>query len=87
MLGVTLASHGASGLSPDLYRLSVLTDHGARYGSRCGYVGTDPCDGIVQISVDGAASRTVAFQIPAGSSGSILYDDGRYPTSSDFTLD
>jgi len=82
----TLTSHGASGLALNVYSLSVLAD-GARYLSNCGYLGSNPCDGSIGVPVDGTSSCTAAFQVrDSVAGGTLVYDDGRYQASADFTL-
>jgi len=83
---MTLTSHGASGLALNVYSLVVLADS-ARYLSNCGYLGPNPCDGSIGVPVDGTSSCTAAFQVrDSVAGGTIVYDDGRYQASADFTL-
>jgi len=83
---MTLTSHGASGLALNVYSLAVLADS-ARYMSSCGYLGPDPCDGSIGVPVDGTSSCTAAFQVrDSVAGGTLVYDDGRYQASADFTL-
>ena len=84
---LTLTSDGASGLALDLYRVILDADN-ARYTSGCGYGSADPCDGSIGVPVDGASSCTAAFQVrDTVTAGTLEYDDGRYRTSAEFTLD
>ena len=83
---MTLTSHGASGLALNVYSLVVLADN-ARYMSGCGYLGPDPCDGSIGVPVDGTSACTAAFQVrDSVGGGTLVYDDGRYQASADFTL-
>jgi hypothetical protein len=84
---VTVASHGATGLSLDLSHFGV-TAAGARYASPCGYLDPDPCDYAIGVPVDGSASCSAAFELPSTvAAGTVFYGDGRYAASADFALE
>ena len=70
----------------NFFSASSLADT-ARYLSNCGYLGPDPCDGSIGVPVDGTSTCTAAFQVrDSVGAGTLVYDDGRYQASADFTL-
>jgi hypothetical protein len=90
VLQVTFAytSHdGASGLDLSSYQF-VLEAGGAVYDpSYCGYV-ADPCDPSIGVPVDGSASCSLLFQVPASvTEAELRAVNTRYPAAATFGLD
>jgi hypothetical protein len=77
-IALALASHdGASGLTLG-GPFSIVVD-GARYLPAYCAAAPDACDYRIGVPVDGAASCTTFFEVPAGATtGSLEIDDGRY---------
>lgn len=91
LLQVTFAytSHdGASGLDLNPYQF-VLEAGGAIYDpTGCGYGLSDYCDGAIGVPIDGSASCSLVFQVPASVTEAALHAVGtRYPATGELALD
>jgi hypothetical protein len=82
------ASHdGASGLDLGFYQFALEADGAVYDPSYCGN-GADPCDASIGVPVNGSASCSLSFQVPASvTEGTLRAVNTRYPAATSFALD